>query len=841
MPHRLMTLMAAILVVVVGCGFTTAPPSVSTQPPLETPSPFPAAPLPLDSYPRPPGDNGLGIHWSTHLYAQSHEATDYFVNELVEMNIKWVKVLNDSTRGREFDYTIDQLVAHDMMPMIRIYQQCNTPYDPDALDEMVRHFVEKGVYYYDLYNEPNLPGEPGGWCSESGDPEPAYLAEIWADAARTIYLAGGYPGLPSFFAPDHKDPTWRESFFYQFFDALVEQGNKDVLYFSWASIHNYNVNHPPTYPFDEVNQTGRLLTEAEIERYNLSPTEVDMMNLNRQVAGILRRRPLTYTDSVTLNISPEQINAINGRFEAGELMGFTLYDDSTAFLHHVAFRNQFYDLFGFDIPMISTEGGATKGSAEDPRYPEVDGETVAEWTLWSADYMLDDAPDYYFTTMTWLLAQSALEYEEPVWEVNAWYHDREGDQEPVVDALKTRPRLAEVRQTCASNDLDCWLARVAPQPDRVSLADYPRPPNDNGRGVHWSPTTNPLHSKVTNYFIAELEAMHIKWVKFMQPDIPEVRDPYLVEQFVAHDIMPVVRVYLPFNDRYANLPEFVVAATERGIPYFELYNEPNIAGPAGGWRDGEPINVARMTELWILAAQEVHHAGGHPSLLPLAAGGTMDDKVFLRQYLDEIRARGQADLMVGAWIPLHNYFFNHPLDYPTDPVNRQDLPLTAAEIAARNLTPEQVESINYYRRISHRPFEEGGYWLGDTIDEDSNGFRKFEAYANIFYSRFGYHIPVIGTEGGLVLGTQEDPRYPPVNETDLVERTLGAYHALLDDAPPYFFVQMPWLLANSAGEHADPRFENAAWYKDRRGLVLPVVPALKADPRRFEVREFPTD
>jgi len=60
--------------------------------------------------------------------------------------------------------------------------------------------------------------------------------------------------------------------------------------------------------------------------------------------------------------------------------------------------------------------------------------------------MLDAAPDYYFTTMTWLLAQRALEYNEPNWEVNAWYHDREGDQEPVVEVLKQRPRLHEVRR-----------------------------------------------------------------------------------------------------------------------------------------------------------------------------------------------------------------------------------------------------------------------------------------------------------------------------------------------------------------------------------------------------------
>ena len=298
-----------------------------------------------------------------------------------------------------------------------------------------------------------------------------------------------------------------------------------------------------------------------------------------------------------------------------------------------------------------------------------------------------------------------------------------------------------------------------------------------------------------------------------------------------------MRVFKPFNEPYQHLPELVSQATDLGVHYFELYNEPNLAGPAGGWREGEVISVGKMVDLWILAARDVHAAGGHPSLPPLAGGGTVDDMVFLREFLDEVRARAQHDLLPGAWIPVHNYFLNHPLDYPTDPVNVNDIPLTEAEIERRGLTPEQVEAINHARSIAKLPREQGGFWVGNTIDEDSNAFGKFEAYANIFYSRFGYHLPVIGTEGGAVLGAAEDPRYPPVTEADLVERTLAAYHFMLDDAPPYFFAHTPWLLANSAGNHADERFEHAAWYKDREGRVLPVVEALKADNRKDEVRE----
>ena len=793
---------------------TPGAPPATPMPRPATPAPrwptYPSLPLPLSAFPRPPGDNGLGVHWSTSLAEGSDEATRYFVTELVRMNVKWVKLLNNGTANRDYDDTVDALVASGIMPVLRIYQRCNTPYDPDELGALVRHYVAKGVYYYDLYNEPNLPGVPGGWCQPGGEPQPEYLAEVWADAARVIYRAGGYPGLPSFFAPSQKIEGWQNDFFYRFFDALRQAGDEAVLYFSWASIHNYFLNHPPTYPYDAVNLTDRPLTPAEIARYDLSQEQAAAINQARASA----REP------------------------GGFFLGDNLYDDTSNFLHFVAYRDQFYDLFGFEIPMLSTEGGATRGSGEDPRYPVVDGQTAAEWTLWAVDYMLDDAPDYYLATMTWLLAQHALDYADDTWEINAWYHDRHGDQEPVVDALKSRPRLNEARRPCGGDVATCRVARVSPQPDKNRLAAYPRPEEDNGRGVHWSPTNQPLPREVVDYFVSELRAMNIKWVKFLQDDQPHVTDPYLVQQLAANDIEPVLRVYKPFNEPYAHLAELVAEAGDMGVHYFELYNEPNLAGPAGGWREGEAVNVARMVDLWILAAREVHAAGGHSSLPPPAAGGTLDDLVFLCRFLDGLRARGQADLLPGAWIAVHNYFLNHPLDYPNDPVNLRSTPLTEVEIAARELTPEQVEAINHARLIAKFPREMAGHWMGDSIDVDSNAFRKFEAYANLFYARFGHYLPVISTEGGAIIGSAEDPRYPPVREEDLTALTLGAYHAMLDDAPPYFFVHMPWLLANSAGEHFDARFEGAAWYKDRRGNVLPVVEALKADSRRNEVRAW---
>lgn len=132
-------------------------------------------PLPLSAYPRPANDNGMGIHWSTTPYGEDPEVTDYFVAEVKAMGIKWVKFLNDGVAGRQHDYLVQQLVANDIMPIARIYMQCNDPIDLGELGRMVRHYVPMGLVYYELYNEPDIHGIDGGWCYDD-EPDPGLLA-----------------------------------------------------------------------------------------------------------------------------------------------------------------------------------------------------------------------------------------------------------------------------------------------------------------------------------------------------------------------------------------------------------------------------------------------------------------------------------------------------------------------------------------------------------------------------------------------------------------------------------------------------------------------------------------
>lgn len=893
-------------------------------------------PLPLSAFPRPLYDNGLGVHWSTHTYGQADEVTDYFINELVQMNVKWVKFLNDGTEGRHNTYLIEQLVAHDIMPIMRIYTDCNQMLDLGSLGRLVQFYRPKGLHYYEIYNEPNIPGWDGGWC-DGQEPDPDLLADYWMPAAREVIAQGAYPGLPSMFPRNKGQPGWEDSFFLRFLRRIKDTGNTDVLYRSWGSVHNYFINHPPFYPTDEVNLTGRPLTAAEIALHDLTEGHVQAINAAR-----------------AKQFEPDGYHVGNDP---------TL--DATGFLHFIAYHDQFTELFGFEIPLISTEGGATVGSCEDPRYPCVDERMQMEWTIVAHEYLLDQAPDYYFATCTWLLAQKALDTPSgTVWEGNAWYFDRKGNHLPIVDALKRSPRRLDVRggppsaapgsylralqvdglaeastassgsppatrvygtpgdvpataspsaasvpppgeaglawaigsgnQAEAGHDVHTFnvlpgagvshtaapvygrpaaptplvndpapvlfgrpavegvaaantnvtsrsapAAPVSPAVSGTNLTAYPRPEGDNGRGVHYAPTIMAQPEHMVDFYVREFQAMNIKWVKIMQGDAPKLEHIYLIEQLVAHDMEPVLRVYKPYNDPYEHLDTIVSLGLAAGVHYFELHNEPNIAGFPGGWRDGEAISIERILDLWIPAAEAVQRAGGYPGLPTMAPGGSYEDKRFLREFLDGLIARDRTDLLDQAWIPIHNYFLNHPFDYPADPVNQLALPLSAEEIAQRGLSEAQVQSINAARRNdSKRNGLPPGEPLGETIHQDSNAFRQFDAYAKIYFDRFGHYIPLITTEGGVIIGDAQDQRYPPITEADVTTLTLQAYTAMLDDVPAYYFAFMPWLVANNAGGHWDEAWEGAAWYKID-GSTLDVVPALKADPRRHEVRDWP--
>lgn len=303
------------------------------------------------------------------------------------------------------------------------------------------------------------------------------------------------------------------------------------------------------------------------------------------------------------------------------------------------------------------------------------------------------------------------------------------------------------------------------------LGDYPRPSNDNGWGVHWSPTLMTQPNGVVDRYLAEVDRMDLHWLKLMQPDQSTLEHQYLLVQLAHRDIEPVLRVYKTYNDPYTDLERLVQAGVQAGVHYYELYADPNVAGLAGGWRPGQAIDVARLAGQWSMAAETVRAAGGYPGLPSLAPNGALEDVTFLRQFLAELKSQGQLDQLDHAWLPVQNYTGNLPLD-------------------------------------------------------DANGFRKFEIYHQILLESAGLSLPIISTEGGTIVDDREDARYPPVTQQTVAEQTVRAFRYMQHQAPDYYFAFMPWLLVNAAAGGYNGAWERHAWFPVD-GAPRPVVAAVR--------------
>ena len=191
-------------------------------------------PLSIEAYPRPSADNGWGVHWIPTV-AQEPAVVDRFVGEMVRMHMKWVVFLNDGTHIGANDYLVDRLVANGIMPVMRLYRSDVTIYEGDV-GALVRYYRARGVYYYQLYNEPNVNGE-----NNQGVANPNQYASVWAVAARLVMENGGLPGFGALSpggAYDHY------LYLERVIQAIRHNGDVALLNRAWVSVHNYHGTRP---------------------------------------------------------------------------------------------------------------------------------------------------------------------------------------------------------------------------------------------------------------------------------------------------------------------------------------------------------------------------------------------------------------------------------------------------------------------------------------------------------------------------------------------------------------------------------------------------------------------
>jgi hypothetical protein len=234
--------------------------------------------------------------------------------------------------------------------------------------------------------------------------------------------------------------------------------------------------------------------------------------------------------------------------------------------------------------------------------------------------------------------------------------------------------------------------------------------------------------------------------------------------------------------------------------------------------------------------------------------GSLDNPISL------VVQKGRRDLFErGCWVAIHNYTLNHPLDYPYDDVNQQGRPLTQEEFDyyARwqysHLTYEQIQAqgipvsaddygkfnrwawdgrnmdmVNQVRASNKNP--------GATTEDDANCFLGYRSAGKMIYDALGFHVPVISTEGGPVVGWGDDNRYAKMNPTTQKEYQLGIVRYIQSEAPPWYFAMCTWLLASRPLGDFNPTWEQMSWYTSSWDLQfglqgkLPTVQALIDEP-----------
>ncbi|MBI5033376.1 MAG: hypothetical protein HZB51_22880 [Chloroflexi bacterium] len=198
----------------------------------------------------------------------------------------------------------------------------------------------------------------------------------------------------------------------------------------------------------------------------------------------------------------------------------------------------------------------------------------------------------------------------------------------------------------------------------LPLASFPRPTGDNGRGLHWFPTTYQTRA-VIDRFIPELDAMKIRWLVILQgmDDWNIVANDYLIDQLLKAGIMPIVRIDRQVGKMdWGRLGWIVARYRDRGVRYFQLFNEPNAIEE---WGTSELPTPEQFVTYWIQGAEVIAANGGFPGFAPMSPQPDDSDLAFFRDALEGLKRLGRFDLANLMWLSVHNYGDFDP-SHPTD-------------------------------------------------------------------------------------------------------------------------------------------------------------------------------
>ncbi len=331
----------------------------------------------------------------------------------------------------------------------------------------------------------------------------------------------------------------------------------------------------------------------------------------------------------------------------------------------------------------------------------------------------------------------------------------------------------------------------------TGYAGWPRPPADNGLGIHGGLD---LSEEALAADLARVEQLNVKWVMLAFEDEADLRRA--VSAYWQKGVMPVVRPKCKIDQDHDFVRDAKVIL-DMDIPaYVQIYNAPE---QPDEWSTGE-IDIAAFASRWLTQAKAVVEAGAHPGLQV----NRVED---LQAVIGEAERRGLQHIFRHSWFCCHNYGRNRPARYPYDDISQRGLPIQHPEWEFAG----SIEEVNSWRRQGKQP--------GQDIHGDYDCALGFLAFARLFEDKLGFVPPFICGEGGWVYGDLSDPRYPKV--TDYLHR---AHHlamfswfrdGVLSDGSPlpeYLFAVCPWILSGAS--------EPGAWYDGPYGTMEQTIAAI---------------
>jgi hypothetical protein len=521
----------------------------------------------------------------------------WWVQFLKDMHMGWVKIVDDAGSMMNFAKACR---AAGIMPIIRFYRQY--PY-PGTLREKdipaLRAYIDQGITrWIESGNEPNLydpewhpdhrptqePVIGSAWFTDKAIPTVA--ANYVADA-ETIISYGGYPAFPAMaqcgFHGNCSSITWYRSLFNYLRDHYFDRTKYIFEHGGWLAVHDATLNH-----FYQ-DSDGKWHFEYPY-------------------------------DPVCQANHP----------------GRTILDDDNSALGHEAPRTMIRNRWGLDIPIISTEGGVFLwiGYQQDANYPVIrDAQYHGEATRWMFNFFDEyqkSNPEWY-GMCPWLVGEQVLGHQG-YWEAETW--KKVDHEEPVVNILKASwPRQIDVP------DPD-----PLPDPLPPPSGSFPRPPKDNGLGIH-------MGQGLTDWDVARevpwMIDMKLKWSTVAYTN--EEALLRAAKALWAAGIMPISR-WVGCISKAHDFARDAKLLIDAGIPaYIQIFNEPS---DDREWENGRPADyVTKWADFWVLKASEVVNVGGYAGLQCLHPGELL--VVFNKLPKD-------SAVWKKVWFCSHNYGLNHP-------------------------------------------------------------------------------------------------------------------------------------------------------------------------------------